>query len=621
MPIGDPVLAAMQAQYANQAAFHAGSQQHAVLDSSAVPPSRTGSSALAGVAGVAVAGVRGRPAGLLPAVGLMAQPSLPLPAKVGGHLAGSPTAVSEAMVVSAVGASAGGNVAPAASAALQLRWPGGVELNTAATPSRVQGEAAVGAASAAATAVRLQRLKEDKAREEANAQEEAERQRCHLHKRPKEGCKFCQRHREFVSKKEEDKAALRNKFISNVRRQGRHESRSDELGDMRRVVDLVNPKTFGFPPLLQSHIVESTHFKTLMELEQFEEITEELYTFADTVEPYLQNSNSVPSALFCCVYRLLTMGLDGQRLRLLIENEESSFIRCAGFLFIRFGLAPDQLWPWLGEYVLDDEVLRPTKDAERPTTIGEYVEGLLTQERYFSTVLPRLPMSTKRQLEVRLAQVPQFRKRTQANQRFLDIYRQQGVRIEACLDDGEWRAGEVVELVESASSRMKLRARLGEGGDEVTVHLGKVILVDSRFTAAAGFHSRSPLVDWAREKGKSDAELLEELRKREQDRAVCSSKSEYARRPVSFKVALPMEQGSASHRLIQDETAVSASKRIEHRERSRSPALQARSREHSAEYQARMRQLFEKYGMAKGVEVDALRSRSDIEGPDVMRLG
>jgi len=473
-------------------------------------------------------------------------------------------------------------------------------------------------------AARLQRIKEDKA--------EAERRRCHLHKRPKDGCKFCQRHKEFASKMEEDRAALRDKFISDVRRQGRVESRSDDSTGKQGPLELVNNKTFGFPPLLQSHIVECTHFKTLMELEQVEELTDEIHNYVDTVEPYNQNSASVPSALFCCVYRLLTMGLDGQRLRRLIENEESPFVRCAGFLFIRFGLAPDQLWPWLGEYVVDDEELRPSKDADR-TTIGEYVEALLTQERYYSTILTRLPMSVKRHLEVRLAQVPQFRKRAQANQRFLDVYRQPGVRIEACLDDGSWYPAEALELVESAPSRMKLRARVDGRREEVTVHLGKVILTDPKFSSSAGFHrpgmsaerprsrrsrSRSPPVDYARERGKSGAELLDELRRREQDRAVCSSKSEYARRPVSFKVALPMEQGSASHRLIQDETAVQASKRVEPRERSRSP-VQARNKEHSAEYQARMKQLFEKYGMAKGAEAD--RPRNEIEGPDVMRLG
>merc|ERR1712087_196032 len=120
--------------------------------------------------------------------------------------------------------------------------------------------------------------------------------------------------------------------------------------------------------------------------------------------------------------------------------------------------------------------------------------------------------------------------------------------------------------------------------------------------------SRSPNIDWARDKGKTGQVLVEELRRREQERAVCSTKSEYARRPVSFKVALPMEQGNASHRLAQDETAVSLSKRREDRDRSRSPVQERK--EHSAEYKARMKHLFEKYGMQKGTE--ASKAHKDI---------
>lgn len=476
------------------------------------------------------------------------------------------------------------------------------------------------------------KAKEEKARKEAEALEEAERRRCHLHKKPKDSCKFCKRHQEYVTKDKEDKAAAKEKFISTVVKKptpGRSESSQGPL-------ELANPKTFGFPPMLQTHIVESTHFKTLMDFQTIEEITHEISGFVDSVEPYVQNSATVPSALFCCAYRLLTMGLTGGQLRRIIESEESAYIRCAGFLFVRFGMAPDQLWSWVGEYVLDDEELRLSgKDADAgSTTIGEYVESLLTQERYFSTVLPRLPVAIKRTLEARLAQVPQDRRRTKANTRLSDVYRQRGVKIEACIGEGEWFPGETIELLAESSSRPKLRVRIAqESGDEeeAVVHLGRVILADSRFSSRSSrgrrSRSRSPGgVDWAREKGKSSAELLEEHRKREQERAVCSSGKEYARRPVSFQVALPMEQGNASKGLVQDETYMSqserrSSNRNDHVDRSRSPdrASSARSREHSMEYQARMQQLFEKYGQAKRPTEE--KQRNDIEGPDVMRLG
>jgi len=149
-------------------------------------------------------------------------------------------------------------------------------------------------------------------------------------------------------------------------RGGSKSDRADEDGveaDKRGPLEIVNQKTFGFSPLLQTHIVESAHFKALLTLGTFEQLVEEMYQFADSLEPYMQNSGTIPSALFCCLYRLFTMGIDGRQLRHLIDNADNPYIRCTGFLFIRFGLPPEQLWSWLGEYVLDDEELRPSKDS------------------------------------------------------------------------------------------------------------------------------------------------------------------------------------------------------------------------------------------------------------------
>lgn len=329
----------------------------------------------------------------------------------------------------------------------------------------------------------------------------------------------------------------------------------------------------------------------------------------------------------------------------------------------------------------DDEFkLSVKEDASAKLTIGEYVESLLTNDRYFTTVLPRLPTPIKRQLEAKLVQVGQERRRAKANRRLLDTYKERGVRVEVCSDDGEWRPAETLEVIDETTSRPKLRVRLGFrlgsssscGGarqeadredseaEEAVVHIGRVILSDSRYEsrpsrarrsrsrssgggaekrssrARRSSRSRSGSVDWARERGKSTAELLEEHRRREQDRAVCAQGKDYCRRPVSFQVALPMEMGNATRTLSntnerrQDEQYVASGEarggggahhrreaREQERERSRSPEWR---RQESLEYKARMRQLFEKYGQAKPSAQED-RRRGDIDAPDVMRLG
>mmetsp|Transcript_50973 Transcript_50973/g.119137 ORF Transcript_50973/g.119137 Transcript_50973/m.119137 type:complete len:536 (+) Transcript_50973:125-1732(+) len=491
----------------------------------------------------------------------------------------------------------------------------------AAMPVQVM-QASATSSTSPATAV-LENKEEGKApppRKASEVQQQAEQARCHLHKKEKKGCKFCQRQKDFVDKVKEERADLRERFINKVRG---GLARIDGKVSREGPVELVNSKTYGLPPLLQSHIVESTHFKTLLQMESFEEIVDEVHRYADTVEPYMQGSTLQPSPLMCCVYRFFTLGLDGQQLEYLCESEEAPMIRCAGFLIVRFGLAAEELWPRLGEYTLDTEEMRTSKDSDATTTIGEFVEDLMTQERYYSTVFPRLPASVKKQLDIKLAQVPQYRRRAVANQSLLDVYMEGGVEVEACAADGEWQPGETVEMVSTAVSRPKVRIRLADGRQEV-VHLGKVIITDPRYVPSGRRGSSAGTIDWSYEKGKSATELMDEMRNRDRERAVCTSGKDYARRPVSCRFAMPMEQGSASHRLAQDETTITPQGNARRgagvaagRERSRSREPE-KSRGPSAEHQARMLQIFEKYGMAKGAEASG--TRTDLEGPEVMQL-
>lgn len=278
---------------------------------------------------------------------------------------------------------------------------------------------------------------------------EVERIRCHLHKKPKDNCKFCKKHQDALNESQRKPEDNDHHDRDDGRRHGRKPDRAiseDRDADSRRgPLELANPKSFGFSGLLQTHVVECAHFKSLLTLETFDQLVEETYQFANSVEPYMSNSGTLPSALFCCLYRFFTMGLDGRQLRRLIDSQESPYIRCCGFLYVRYGLPHSELLSWLGEYVLDDEEFRPSPDSEWRTTIGEYVEGLLSQDKYHNTVLPRLPMVTKRQVEERLAPLGQNRKRMKANKDNFNMFREAGIKVE-CNIAGEWLHGTLVEL-------------------------------------------------------------------------------------------------------------------------------------------------------------------------------
>uniref|UniRef100_A0A7S3U5X5 Pre-mRNA-splicing factor 38 n=1 Tax=Strombidinopsis acuminata TaxID=141414 RepID=A0A7S3U5X5_9SPIT len=462
---------------------------------------------------------------------------------------------------------------------------------------------------------------------------EAEKKKCHLHKKPKNGCKFCKKYQEMIEeaqKKPGGNSSSGDQRKRSGRKPDRAISEDRDNTDRRGPLEIANPKSYGFSGLLQTHVVECAHFKSLLTLETFEQLVDETYQFANSVEPYMANSGTLPSALFCCLYRFFTLSLDSRQLQRLIDSQESPYIRCAGFLYVRYGLPHDQLLPWLGEYVLDDEDFKPSPDSEWKTTIGEYVEGLIAQDKYFNTVLPRLPMVTRRHVEERLAPLSQNRKRMQANKAIIDTFRDPGVKIEGSIG-GEWVKGSVIELDEELPTRPKVRVRLEDGSEEY-VHLGKVILSDrsaargrSRSRGRGGGRGRSRSrsggrTNWSFDKGRSDKELLDEMRSKEREKAVCSTGKDYARKPVGYKAAcaLPREQGAASYRLMEEETFVPMNRQ----KTRRSPTPDRGgdfARRPSAEHQARMQQLFEKYGNQKAMGERA--GHNDVDQPDVMRLG
>jgi len=273
--------------------------------------------------------------------------------------------------------------------------------------------------------------------------------------------------------------------------------------------------------------------------------------------------------------------------------------------------------------VSDSEEFRPSKGSDSEMTMGEFVEMLLIEDKYYSVPLPRLPMSSKRQLEAKLAPIPQTRKRNAANLALVDVYNKKGVQIEANYN-GKWTPGTTLELIDDAPSRLKVRVQLESLGEEV-VPLGKVVLTDSRYDEWGGkknsdhARSRSPYQDWARQKGKSDDRLIEEMRSRDRDKATASGK-DYARKPMGFKqaCALPREQGAASHRLMEEETYVSD--RFARKANSLPEVVPEQAKRHSFEHQAKMQHIFEKYGMQKTQAQDA--GKSDVDQTiSSLRLG
>ncbi|ORZ22417.1 PRP38 family-domain-containing protein [Absidia repens] len=163
-----------------------------------------------------------------------------------------------------------------------------------------------------------------------------------------------------------------------------------------------NAETMNMNPIIYQNILESRYFQGLYEKTTYHEVINEVYNQVTNIAPFV--TGTTPSTAFCCLYKLWTMRLTVKQLENMIDHKDSPYIRAVGFLYLRYVCAPAQLWDWLG-YYLDEEQEVNVASGPKPQlmTIGELCRMLLTEQKYYGTMLPRIPVPIARDLEQKLA--------------------------------------------------------------------------------------------------------------------------------------------------------------------------------------------------------------------------
>lgn len=455
--------------------------------------------------------------------------------------------------------------------------------------------------------------------------------KCFLHQKPNKNCKKCQ---QALSQQAAEADAA--KETSEV--QPKEALDADEV--MRRSNksgDSSEKKNIQCSPMLKEQIIKSSYFKSLMEITSVDGLINEIVEYVDTLDVYNAGSKTSPSCFMCHIFRLSVMPHLENDLGLLIDNREYAVVRCVGFVYLRFVTPPTELQDALEEYLLDDMELVYSQDgADVTTTIGEYVESLLTQDKYFDTPLPRLPVKVRQTIEERVAPMWQHRKRMAANREALTQDTVENTSVEVCMD-GTWLKGTAKELVRNIPSRVKVKVRL-EGGADVKVHLGKVVLIDasddereekgrrSRSRSRGRARQRPGSHDWSRWKGKSDADMLQELRERNKQNAVCGHGKSYSKRPLSFDGSMA-STALAPHDTVGAGASGSSKGNAAANRRSRQPeedmevaeAVARRKRLEEDERQRKLASVYKKYCATPSAGSGSCYS--DVDKADKLRLG
>ena len=143
-------------------------------------------------------------------------------------------------------------------------------------------------------------------------------------------------------------------------------------------------------------------------LPSFSAVVDEVFGRVSYVTPWSAGTARVPSTAYCLLFKLFLLRLTPEQIQELLDNKESAYVRALGFLYLRYGCPPKDLWTWFRPHIDDKQRFSPSSDRAVSTTMGDFVYSLITQPSFHGSILPRLPLTVKRTmaLEVRGAGFP-----------------------------------------------------------------------------------------------------------------------------------------------------------------------------------------------------------------------
>lgn len=183
-----------------------------------------------------------------------------------------------------------------------------------------------------------------------------------------------------------------------------------------------NEKTMNMNNLILTNILSSHYFKVnLYQLKTYHQVIDEIYFQVSHLEPWEKGSRKtagqtgmcggvrgvgaggIVSTAFCILYKLFTLKLTRKQVVGLIKHGDSPYIRALGFMYIRYTQPPSDLWDWYEPYLEDDEELDVKAGGGQVMTIGELLRHFLSKLEWFSTLFPRIPVPTQKDLESKLS--------------------------------------------------------------------------------------------------------------------------------------------------------------------------------------------------------------------------
>jgi pre-mRNA-splicing factor 38B len=172
----------------------------------------------------------------------------------------------------------------------------------------------------------------------------------------------------------------------------------------------------------------------------------------------------------------------------MLDHVDSPYIRCIGFLYLRYAADPSILWEWFKPYLYDRETVKIRANVKcGEATVGNFVRDLLTELDYYGTRLPRFPVAVEREIRGKLKEeaiIEQRANRHMEDREALRYLERVGSKVQALYGDAEnpvtWYNAVVDRVLKKDDAtgvefyRPKFVVTFFEYGNTETVTLGQM---------------------------------------------------------------------------------------------------------------------------------------------------
>lgn len=197
-----------------------------------------------------------------------------------------------------------------------------------------------------------------------------------------------------------------------------------------------NRTTMNLNNILFTNINDSSYFKdTCSALETMEETVDEIVRNVDHLQPFLPGPTNSPSTAFCLLYRLFCFRLTESQMVFVI-NHDNAYVRCIGFLYLRYCAPFEQLWEWFKDHIDDPTPVR-TKFVGRGSLnspVGQMLRSMLKEMNFGETRLPRIAVLTDQKIRANLDRLPYDPRRWESYAGVDDAAAAQAVAAPASVD-------------------------------------------------------------------------------------------------------------------------------------------------------------------------------------------